>query len=121
MKKFFNLSLADNEKIEAYQGRVCAICHRAPKPGKSLATDHRHSDGLVRGKLCWGCNRAIAVFRDNPTLLLAAAEYLLNPPAVVALGEERFGLPGRVGTKKQLKMAKCLAAKMLQIPLDISK
>lgn len=31
-------------------------------------------------------------------------EYLLKPPATAALGSPRYGLPGRVGTKKRRKL-----------------
>lgn len=71
-------------------------------------TDHRHADGLVRGCLCFRCNKAIALFDNDTGLAQAALTYLLQPPAVLALGYEHHGLPGRVGTKRQRKLARKL-------------
>lgn len=41
-----------------------------------LVVDHCHDSGKVRGLLCSGCNRALGYFRDSPTALRAAADYL---------------------------------------------
>jgi hypothetical protein len=49
-----------------------------------LAVDHNHGccpgekscGKCVRGLLCDNCNQAIGKFRDDPELLLKAAEYL---------------------------------------------
>ena len=103
--RIFNLSLVDKKKILDYQGNVCAICKR---PMNRPNVDHRHSDGLVRGCLCSRCNRALGRFGDSLVLLIAAVEYLTNPPATAALGAPRYGLPGRVDTKKQRRLAKRL-------------
>jgi len=39
-------------------GNRCEICGRPPKTS-ALSVDHRHSDGLVRGLLCYRCNRRV--------------------------------------------------------------
>lgn len=106
LKNFFLLSVEEADKVFEHQGNVCAICRRPPKDGKRLALDHRHSDGLLRGGLCSWCNRAIARFNDNIERLRAAADYLENPPATVALGRTHHARPGRMGTKKQRKIIK---------------
>jgi len=54
----------------------CAICRDEPEPGRRLAVDHDHETGAVRGLLCRRCNMALGSFRDDPHLLLAAADYL---------------------------------------------
>jgi len=78
--------------------------------------NHSHKTGLVRGGLCSECNRALGKIENrgwDVKRLLAAAAYLFNPPAVVALGRRVFGYAGRVGTKKQRKALK-RAAKLAQ-------
>lgn len=108
LKRVFNLSVEENKKIDEFQNFVCAICKVPPKNPKKrrLAVDHRHSDGLIRGHLCWKCNRLLGLAGDNEQVLRNAVDYLLNPPATAALGTPHYGLPGRVGTKKQRKLIK---------------
>lgn len=103
---YFHLTLDEVQKIVDYQHGCCAMCGRPlPKPH----IDHSHVDGLVRGALCWPCNRLLGLAHDNPELLNQALSYLADPPASRALGAPRYGLVGRVGTKKQRKLAKKLA------------
>lgn len=59
------------------QGGRCAICDRLETSlPKNLAVDHNHANGKVRGLLCDDCNIALGRLRDDPVLLLRAAEYL---------------------------------------------
>ena len=50
----------------------CVICGDETK----LVIDHDHKTGKVRGMLCNHCNRGLGHFRDDPTLLEFAAQYL---------------------------------------------
>lgn len=59
----------------AEQGGVCALCKR-PDDRLNLARDHCHKTGAWRGLLCGRCNKALGLFRDDPELLRAAAEYV---------------------------------------------
>lgn len=101
LQRFFNLSIDDYNLILAYQNGKCAICDRPVKEdGIRLSVDHSHKTGLIRGCLCWLCNRALGMLREDVERVKKILDYLQNPPAVRALGEERFGQPGRVGNKK---------------------
>ena len=60
--------------------KQCVICG----VGGVLVVDHDHTTGQVRGMLCNHCNRGLGHFRDDPTLLEFAAQYLYasaNHPA----------------------------------------
>lgn len=73
--------------IEA-QGGSCAICAvpYRDEPGHRLAMDHdhRHCAGVkgcplcIRGMLCNSCNNILRLAKDNPTLLMTAAGYLMK-------------------------------------------
>lgn len=54
--------------------QVCVICGSTG----DLCVDHSHRTGRVRGLLCAPCNKGLGHFRDDPTLLLRAADYLLG-------------------------------------------
>lgn len=54
----------------------CAICASPGWAPNFLVVDHDHDTGKVRGLLCDGCNRGIALLRESPTFLRSAADYL---------------------------------------------
>lgn len=56
----------------------CAICGKSAAATKQnrLAPDHDHHTGEFRGFLCGHCNVGIGHFKDDPDLLIRAAEYL---------------------------------------------
>lgn len=71
----YGLTEASYAELLVKQNGVCAIC--AAVPGRrSLAVDHDHRTGKVRGLLCTRCNRSISKFGDDPILLRNAAIYL---------------------------------------------
>ena len=51
---------AEREKLSAAQGAKCGICQK-PESGfkMRLAVDHNHKTGLVRGLLCYRCNKFV--------------------------------------------------------------
>lgn len=71
----YDLTLEQHQQMLEEQNHVCAICKCPPKGKRPLVVDHRHSDGLVRGLLCYGCNRALHVL-ESVDLLAAATAYL---------------------------------------------
>jgi hypothetical protein len=99
-KLLYNITPEEYDKILAFQKGKCFICEKKPAEGRMrLAVDHCHKSGLIRGLLCWHCNRAIGTFRDDQWRLAMAFIYLFAPPAVQALGERRYGVVGRVKKK----------------------
>ncbi len=77
LRRKYGLTLSDYNDMLAKQHGRCAIC-RDPfhnKPG----VDHDHVTGRVRGLLCTFCNTGIGLFRDDPTRLRSAIEYLETP------------------------------------------
>ncbi len=77
----FGLTPEEYGKMLLAQGNKCAICGneetatRLDKT-KSLAVDHDHKTGKVRGLLCCECNQGLGKFRDSREMLLSAARYL---------------------------------------------
>ena len=100
LKRIFNITPEEYDAVLKYQEGVCAICESPP--GKTrLAVDHDHKTGLVRGLVCWQCNSALAKLKDSPARAYAAWAYLTRPPFSVVLGEDRFGVIGRVTNKRR--------------------
>ena len=108
LRREYNITLTEWKAVFEFQCGVCFICQRKlTKKGKPfiLATDHRHKDGLIRGLLCWQCNKAIAILQDTVEWAQRAADYLANPPFVRLFGARRTA-PGKVGTKVRAKLLK---------------
>lgn len=75
LRRTYDISLADYNRMKEEQNHVCAICQCSPKGKRPLVVDHRHADGKVRGLLCYGCNRALHVL-ESISLLQKAQTYL---------------------------------------------
>lgn len=74
-KRLFGISVETYNSMLEAQGYKCALCG-APPGDRRLDVDHCHEDGNVRGLLCYRCNMALGLFREDPTLLRAAADYI---------------------------------------------
>jgi hypothetical protein len=61
-----------NEMLVKQDGK-CAICRRE---FKTLAVDHCHTTGRVRGLLCNNCNLILGLCYDDVNVLKAGIEYL---------------------------------------------
>jgi Recombination endonuclease VII len=75
MRRNYRISIDDYEAMLATQGHRCALCE-SPDNGRQWHVDHDHDTGAVRGILCDNCNRGLGHFRDDPTVLRRAAQYL---------------------------------------------
>jgi hypothetical protein len=81
LRESFGISMEEFRAMSEAQDGKCAICgsnHAGTRHGKkkTLAVDHDHETGKVRGLLCEACNQGIGKLKDDPEILMAAAEYL---------------------------------------------
>jgi hypothetical protein len=74
LQKTYGLSLEDYNKRKEEQQNCCAICK--VEIFSRLFVDHCHKSGKVRKLLCSQCNSGLGMFKDNPELLVAAADYI---------------------------------------------
>ena len=99
----YRLTEEEYNSILKYQGGVCAGCGEHPH-GRCLAVDHEHRTGKIRGLLCWHCNRAIGIARDNGEAMSRLGAYLKTPTAPLALGRTVYGLIGQAKASKKVKV-----------------
>lgn len=81
LRRTYGVTMDWYEATHTAQGGRCAICDReetAVIKGQvlSLAVDHCHDTGDVRGLLCRSCNNAIGAFQHNTDMLQRAIRYL---------------------------------------------
>ena len=86
LRSKYSIGLAEYEALYTAQNGCCAICG-SPDSGKchgngrgafseAWSVDHDHKTGRVRGLLCDHCNKGLGCFKDSPTVMLQAIEYL---------------------------------------------
>ena len=73
LKKYGMTSSQYNEIFEKQSG-LCLICKKRSK--QTLAVDHNHNTGKIRGLLCVRCNQGLGHFYDSQELLSEAINYL---------------------------------------------
>lgn len=69
---------ASADELRELQNGLCAICGtpESAAPRGRFHVDHDHVTHVVRGLLCGNCNIGLGQFKDSPTRLLAAIDYL---------------------------------------------
>jgi hypothetical protein len=73
----FGISLEDYNRMFAEQKGLCLGCYTHQSAlSKSLAVDHDHKTGKVRGLLCFRCNAALGCVKDNTQILERLIGYL---------------------------------------------
>lgn len=68
-------SVAQYHQKVLEQNGVCEICKQLTD-GISLAVDHDHSTGQIRGLLCANCNQALGKIKDSTDTARNMAKYL---------------------------------------------
>lgn len=79
MRRRFRRYNYNNETLLelAVAGKVaCHICGLIPSDPAAIAIDHDHFTGFVRGLLCKHCNSGLGHFKDDPSAMRRAAQYL---------------------------------------------
>lgn len=76
LRRVFDLTADQYQALLNAQAGGCALCGRAPQPGRSLHVDHDHKTGTIRGLLCFRCNVGIGHFREDKLRLADAIVYL---------------------------------------------
>lgn len=83
--KEYGMNQSDYNQMFMDQRGCCAICEEHQSNfKKTLAVDHDHANGKVRGLLCDGCNMGIGKLKDSIDLLNKASAYLSKQPAIEA-------------------------------------
>ena len=77
LKRKFNITITDYNKILREQNGRCAICgiHQSELK-RGLAVDHDHKTGKIRELLCGKCNRTLGLFLDNKLIFAKMINYL---------------------------------------------
>ena len=102
LRKYYNVTLEDYEKLLNRQRQRCFICHRAASIFRqSLSVDHCHVSGRVRGLLCHQCNRGLRYFSDNAEYLRRAAKHVQRDPLGIKVPKKY--LKGRPKRRKKKK------------------
>lgn len=76
LKRKYGITLDEYNEMLSKQGGKCAIC--GEDKSETLAVDHDHNTGEVRGLLCAHCNHVVGFARDSIDLLQKAIWYLTN-------------------------------------------
>lgn len=77
LKARFGISLDIYNQLLTDQNYQCFICNKTKSAnGHSLAVDHCHKTGKIRGLLCKACNIALGNFKEDIKSLQNAIVYL---------------------------------------------
>jgi Recombination endonuclease VII len=85
----YGLSQEQWDRLVALQGNRCAVCKTTQPGGRGERwhIDHDHVTGQVRGLLCQLCNVGIGNLRDDPQIMMAAAQYVAAHRRDVSAGQ----------------------------------
>lgn len=76
MRRLYGITIIDYQRMKDEQGGKCLICRLEFESQFKTHIDHCHETGLVRGLLCHACNSGLGMFKDDPSRMRAAADYI---------------------------------------------
>jgi hypothetical protein len=82
IKRAYGITSEQYDAMWRKQDGRCAICGE-PERARRLGVDHCHVTGRVRGLLCRNCNSGLGHFRDRPSFISSAIQYLSSTPAAM--------------------------------------
>jgi Recombination endonuclease VII len=77
LKRKYGIGIDDKRTIYDQQLGICAGCG-FPLDFDKAHIDHCHDTGQIRGLLHEGCNRALGIMKEDPSLLRNLANYAEN-------------------------------------------
>ena len=87
LKTRYGITREDYDKLLEYGEGKCWICNGGTSR-RTLAVDHDHKTGMVRGLLCATCNKALRNFRDSATRFRNAADFLESDAARILIQQD---------------------------------
>jgi Recombination endonuclease VII len=76
----YGLTVAKFKGMLAAQENKCYLCSIEMQEGgkyyNRVCIDHNHKTGKVRALLCFKCNVGLAMFNENPEVLIKASQYI---------------------------------------------
>ncbi len=77
LKKKYNISIEEYERLEILQNHLCSICKRPQKKSNhELCVDHCHRTGKLRALLCHRCNTCLGLLSDDLDTVRNMISYL---------------------------------------------
>ena len=77
LRRNFGITLEQYDDLLKQQQGRCALCPKCPDTeGQSLAVDHDHHTGEIRGLLCRYCNHRVVGRHRDSDLLRRMADYV---------------------------------------------
>lgn len=81
--KKFKVTVQDYQNMLHAQNSACAVCQQPESTTwrgtkRSLAIDHCHKTGKIRGLLCTKCNTALGLLKENAAVVKRLHDYILK-------------------------------------------
>lgn len=81
----YGISLNEFSAMWAAQGESCALCLKPVPIARNRHVDHCHETGVVRGILCFTCNKGMGMLGDSPSSIRRALAYVIGELSVAGV------------------------------------